>query len=217
MTNPAPDVLRLVPEKLDNTWVLEQAKSLSSDKSEDAVKALAWNLVVHHRRMIEKCPVAPAVQPAAGREEIALHLKLLDTLKPFAEVAEKLKHCHVVEICEPTPDNPSRNIIPMPREWFERAADDLEAIAIQLHADGTLSEGQAAKITGLDRVEVRKQTDAILAAISTPAQASGERHPLPKDLQSGDHDEAMSWITANCMAIRRDLSLIHISEPTRRS
>lgn len=183
MTNPAPDVLRLVPEKLDNTWVLEQAKSLSSDKSEDAVKALAWNLVVHHRRMIEKCPVAPAVQPAAGREEIALHLKLLDTLKPFAEVAEKLKHCHVVEICEPTPDNPSRNIIPMPREWFERAADDLEAIAIQLHADGTLSEGQAAKITGLDRVEVRKQTDAILAAISTPAQASGEPVAWPVSVQ----------------------------------
>lgn len=95
---------------------------------------------------------------------VALPLKLIDTLKPLAVVAEKLKHCHVVEVCEPTPDNPSRNIIPMPREWFERTADDLEAIAVLMHGAGVLSEGQASTLTGLDRVEVRKQVDALTAA-----------------------------------------------------
>lgn len=95
---------------------------------------------------------------------IALPLKLIDTLKPLAIVAEKLKHCHVVEVCEPTADNPSRTTIPMPREWFERTADDLEAIAILMHGAGVLSEGQAATLTGLDRVEVRKQVDALTAA-----------------------------------------------------
>nr|WP_313425320.1 hypothetical protein [Brevundimonas diminuta] len=107
---------------------------------------------------------APAPEGGATK----LHLKLLDTLKPFAEVAEKLKHCHVVEICEPTPENPSRNIIPIPREWFERAADDLEAIAIQLHGAGALSEGQASKLTGLDRVEVRKLSDALATREEAP-------------------------------------------------
>jgi|GEM_PF-2319173 len=95
---------------------------------------------------------------------VDLPLKLIDTLKPLAVVAEKLKHCHVVEVCEPTADNPSRNIIPMPREWFERAADDLEAIAVLMHGAGVLSEGQASTLTGLDRVEVRKQADALTAA-----------------------------------------------------
>lgn len=109
--------------------------------------------------------------PAPEGGAVELHLKLLDTLKPFAEVAEKLKHCHVVEICEPTPDNPSRNIIPMPREWFERAADDLEAIAIQLHGAEALSEGQASKLTGLDRVEVRKLADALAAREEASAEA----------------------------------------------
>ncbi|GAA0212711.1 hypothetical protein QOZ96_001086 [Brevundimonas nasdae] len=103
------------------------------------------------------------------RETVALHLKLLDTLKPFAEVAEKLKHCHVVEICEPTPDNPSRNIMPMPREWFERAGDDLEAIAIRLHADGALSEGQASKLTGMGRIEIRREVDRL-----APVAGEGE-------------------------------------------
>jgi hypothetical protein len=93
-------------------------------------------------------------------------LKVVDTLKPFSEVAEKLRHCHVVEICEPHPDNPSPNIAVMPREWLERAGDDLEAAVIVLHRDGVLSEGQAAKMTGLDRVEVRKLSDALAA--STP-------------------------------------------------
>lgn len=95
---------------------------------------------------------------------VALPLKLIDTLKPLAVVAEKLKHCHVVEVCEPTADNPSRNIIPMPREWFERTADDLEAIAVLMHSAGVLSEGQASTLTGLDRVEIRKQVDALTAA-----------------------------------------------------
>ncbi len=95
---------------------------------------------------------------------VALPLKLIDTLKPLAIVAEKLKHCHVMEVCEPTADNPSRTTIPMPREWFERTADDLEAIAILMHGAGVLSEGQAATLTGLDRVEVRKQVDALTAA-----------------------------------------------------
>jgi len=95
---------------------------------------------------------------------VDLPLKLIDTLKPLAVVAEKLKHCHVVEVCEPTPDNTSRNIIPMPREWFERTADDLEAIAVLMHGAGVLSEGQASALTGLDRVEIRKQVDALTAA-----------------------------------------------------
>ncbi|MGX1693182.1 hypothetical protein [Brevundimonas naejangsanensis] len=95
---------------------------------------------------------------------VALPLKLIDTLKPLAVVAEKLKHCHVVEVCEPIADNPSSNIIPMPREWFERAADDLEAIAVLMHGAGILSEGQASTLTGLDRVEIRKQVDALTAA-----------------------------------------------------
>jgi len=95
---------------------------------------------------------------------VALPLKLIDTLKPLAIVAEKLKHCHVVEVCEPTADNPSRTTIPIPREWFERTADDLEAIAILMHGAGVLSEGQASTLTGLDRVEIRKQVDALTAA-----------------------------------------------------
>lgn len=113
---------------------------------------------------------APTPGPLSGGD-MKLLVKLLDTLKPFAEVAEKLKHCHVVEICEPTPENPSRNIIPMPREWFERAGDDLEYIAIQLHASGVLSEGQASKITGLDRVSVRREVDRL--APTAPVEASG--------------------------------------------
>lgn len=108
--------------------------------------------------------------PLSG-DDGKLLVKLLDTLKPFAEVAEKLKHCPVVEICEPTPNNPSRNIIPMPREWFERAGDDLQAIAIQLHAAGVLSEGQASKLTGLDRVEIRREVDRL--APNAPVEASG--------------------------------------------
>jgi len=113
---------------------------------------------------------APTPGPLSA-EDVKLLVKLLDTLKPFAEVAEKLKHCHVVEICEPSPDNPSRNIIPMPREWFERAGDDLEYIAIQLHASGVLSEGQASKITGLDRVSVRREIDHL--APTAPVEESG--------------------------------------------
>lgn len=113
---------------------------------------------------------APTPGPLSA-EDVKLLVKLLDTLKPFAEVAEKLKHCHVVEICEPSPDNPSRNIIPMPREWFERAGDDLEYIAIQLHASGVLSEGQTSKITGLGRVEVRREVDRL--APTDPVEASG--------------------------------------------
>ena len=113
---------------------------------------------------------APTPGPLSG-DDVKLLVKLLDTLKPFAEVAEKLKHCHVVEICEPSPDNPSRNIIPMPREWFERAGDDLEAIVIQLHATGVLSEGQASKITGLDRGAVRRLVDCL--APTAPVEASG--------------------------------------------
>lgn len=112
---------------------------------------------------------APTPGPLTS-ESVKLLVKLMDTLKPFAEVAEKLKHCHVVEICEPTPENPSRNIIPMPREWFERAGDDLEYIAIQLHASGVLSEGQASKITGLDRVSVRREVDRL--APTAPVEAS---------------------------------------------
>jgi hypothetical protein len=100
-------------------------------------------------------------------------LKVVDTLKPFAEVAEKLRHCHVVEICEPHPDNPSPNIAIMPREWLERAGDDLEAAVIVLHRDGALSEGQAAKLTGLDRVEVRKLSDALAAP--PPSVSTGSR------------------------------------------
>lgn len=32
----------------------------------------------------------------------------------------------------------------------------------------------------------------------------GWRHPIPSDLLSPEHDEAIYWITENCMAIRRD-------------
>ncbi len=130
--------------------------SLAGGEVSPLVQRLAYGYAIMHT-------------PAREGVEKALHLKLIDTLKPFAEVAEKLKHCHVVEICEPTHDNPSRNIIPMPREWFERAADDLEVIAIQLHSDGVLSEGQTAKLTGLDRVEVRKQVDALTPRHEAPA------------------------------------------------
>jgi len=105
-------------------------------------------------------------------------LKVVDTLKPFAEVAEKLRHCHVVEICELHPDNPSPNIAVMPREWLERAGDDLETAVIVLHRDGALSEGQAAKLTGLDRVEVRKLSDALAA--STPVE--GWEEPDEQDV-----------------------------------
>ena len=126
--------------------------------------------------------------PAREKEDKALYLKLIDTLKPFAEVAEKLKHCHVVEICEPTPANPSRNIIPMPREWFERAADDLEVIAIQLHSDGVLSEGQAAKLTGLDRVEVRKQSDALTPRHEAPASEDEARRKLIECIDQWDSE-----------------------------
>ena len=124
---------------------------------------------------------APTPGPLSS-ESVKLLVKLLDTLKPFAGVAEKLKHCHVVEICEPNPDNPSRNIIPMPREWFERAGDDLEYIAIQLHAAGVLSEGQASKVTGLDRVEVRREVDR-LAPTAPPEEAAAQRdnEPLKTD------------------------------------
>ena len=35
---------------------------------------------------------------------------------------------------------------------------------VRLHVEGVLSEGQAAKVTGLDRVEVRRIADAIAAS-----------------------------------------------------
>ena len=35
-------------------WVLEQARSLSSDKDDDAVGALAWNLTVFLRRLEDR-------------------------------------------------------------------------------------------------------------------------------------------------------------------
>lgn len=109
---------------------------------------------------------ALAPQPSAGAQGEATKLlsRVIDTLKPFADVADKLRHCHVVEICEPHADNPSPNIVPLPREWFERAADDLEAAVIILHSEGVLSEGQASKMTGLGRVEVRKLVDATEAS-----------------------------------------------------
>ncbi|WP_295169801.1 hypothetical protein [uncultured Brevundimonas sp.] len=127
---------------------------------------------------------APTPGPLTS-ESVKLLVKLLDTLKPFAEVAEKLKHCHVVEICEPTPDNPSRNTIPMPREWFERAGDDLEYIAIQLHASGVLSEGQVSKITGLDRVSIRREVDSL--APTAPVEASGSER---EDIQRWQADQS---------------------------
>ena len=37
--------------KPEPAWVLEQARSLSSDKDDDAVGALAWNLTVFLRRL----------------------------------------------------------------------------------------------------------------------------------------------------------------------
>ena len=122
-------------------------------------------------------PQTPPTDRPLTAGDVKLLSKLMDTLKPFAEVAEKLEHCHVVEICEPTPDNPSRNIIPMPREWFERAGDDLEAIVIQLHSGGVLSEGQASKMTGLNRIEVRKLSDAY--RLSRPAASEGEDYTSP--------------------------------------
>ena len=114
------------------------------------------------------------IHPASGDLERKLLVKLLDTLVPLAAVAAKFQGCPVVEISKPHPDNPSSTILPMPREWFERAADDLEAAAILLHARGVLSEGQASKITGLDRVSVRKQVDDFaLRPANPPATAAG--------------------------------------------
>lgn len=148
-------------------WEMEIGRLADGAKGAEEFSAVEWGDL---KRVLTQCLAALSPE-APAREGVAkaLYLKLIDTLKPFAEVAEKLKHCHVVEICEPTPDNPSRNIIPMPREWFERAADDLEVIAIQLHSDGVLSEGQTAKLTGLDRVEVRKQVDALTPRHEAPA------------------------------------------------
>lgn len=40
------------------------------------------------------------------------------------------------------------------------ACQSMMDLIIKLHADGTLSEGQAAKATGLDRVELRRRVDA---------------------------------------------------------
>jgi len=45
---------------------------------------------------------------------------------------------------------------------------------------------------------------AALSALTTRSVAVSSRHPLPADLQSSVHDEAVDWITKNCMAIRRD-------------
>ena len=41
------------------------------------------------------------------------------------------------------------------------ACQSMMDLIVRLHVEGTLSEGQAAKATGLDRVELRRRADAI--------------------------------------------------------
>lgn len=49
------EAMKLVPVEPDKRWILAQAKSLSGSKSTTAVKALAWNLLVYHRRLLDRC------------------------------------------------------------------------------------------------------------------------------------------------------------------
>ena len=159
--------------------------------------------------------MTPTPGQPLSEADVSLLTKLIDTLKPFAEVADAFRQCHVVEICAPTPDNPSRQIMPMPREWFERAADDLEAVAIQLHHRGVLSEGQASKITGLDRVEVRKLADAYRphAPVSCPGDGVEGEVLMAQDTSEGSKSlwSIGSWLSAAlddpnvCEAMKADI------------
>ena len=87
---------------------------------------------------------------------------------------------------------------PSPLEGEVRhAADELAAFATLLERppldDVEIEEKLAVRIT--------KSIRTILSALST--EAGSGRHPCP-DILREDHNEAVDWITANCMATRRD-------------
>lgn len=44
---------------------------------------------------------------------------------------------------------------------------------IQLHAEGTLSEGQVAAVTGLDRITIRELADALQESVAVKSAAVG--------------------------------------------
>lgn len=52
------------------------------------------------------------------------------------------------------------------------ACDRMRALLVRLHVEGTLSEGQVAKATGMHRIDVRKAADEY--ALSTPTPTT---HP----------------------------------------
>ena len=80
---------------------------------------------------------------------------------------------------------------------MRHAADELAAFATLLERppldDVEIEEKLAVRIT--------KSIRTILSALST--EAGSGRHPCP-DILREDHNEAVDWITANCMATRRD-------------
>lgn len=50
-------------------------------------------------------------------------------------------------------------IAPYPVDLHGPATDDMRATLIGMHVAGIYSEGQTAKATGLDRIEIRKRAD----------------------------------------------------------
>ena len=69
----------------------------------------------------------------------------------------------ITEIARAVDVDVSWLVAPYPVDLHGPSTDELRATLIGLHVAGILSEGQTAKSTGLDRVEVRKRADQHLA------------------------------------------------------
>lgn len=57
-------------------------------------------------------------------------------------------------------------VAPYPVDLCAPATDDMRATLIGMHVAGLFSEGQTAKATGLDRIEIRKRADLHLAKLN---------------------------------------------------
>lgn len=72
-------------------------------------------------------------------------------------------HSRVADVAKAVGVDVSWLIAPYPVDLNGPSTDELRATLIGLHVAGILSEGQTAKSTGLDRVEVRIRADKHLA------------------------------------------------------
>jgi hypothetical protein len=64
----------IVPREPDKVWIKAQAESLSADKGPDAVGALAWNLLIYHRRTTDKCDPASDLEQVIQERDEAVRL-----------------------------------------------------------------------------------------------------------------------------------------------